>query len=80
MRSRSRGVLGVLLVVGLAATGCVSMPSGGPVASYPVTQGTAAQNQPYVQIQPQPPGADWTPEQIVEGFLTASASWGSYKR
>ena len=54
------------------------MPSGGPVASYPVTQGTAAQNQPYVQIQPQQPGANWTPQQIVEGFLTASASWGSY--
>lgn len=72
------GVLAVLLVAGLAATGCVSMPSGGPVASYPVTQGTAAQNQPYVQIQPQPPGANWTPQQIIEGFLTASASWGSY--
>ena len=54
------------------------MPTGGPVASYPVTQGTGAQNQPYVQIQPQPPGADWSPEQIVEGFLTASASYGSY--
>jgi hypothetical protein len=72
------GVLAALLVAGLAATGCVSMPSGGPVASYPVTQGTAAQNQPYVQIQPKPPGANWTPEAIVEGFLTASASWGSY--
>jgi hypothetical protein len=72
------GVLAVLLVAGLAATGCVSVPSGGPVASYPVTQGTAAQNQPYVQIQPQQPGANWTPQQIVEGFLTASASWGSY--
>ncbi|MGH3283063.1 MAG: hypothetical protein ACRDNW_28585 [Trebonia sp.] len=65
MRSRSRGVLGVLLVVGLAATGCVSMPSGGPVASYPVTQGTAAQNQPFVQIQPQEPSAGWNPQEIV---------------
>lgn len=54
------------------------MPSGGPVTSYPVTQGTAAQNQQYVQLQPQQPGPNWTPQQIVEGFLNASASWGSY--
>ena len=69
--------LGALVAAALAATGCVSMPSGGPVFSYPVTQGTAAQNQPYVQIQPQQPGANWTPKQIVQGFLTASASYGN---
>ena len=54
------------------------MPTGGPVFSYPVTQGTDAQNQPSVQIQPQPPGPGWTPEQIVQGFLTASANFGDY--
>jgi hypothetical protein len=54
------------------------MPTGGPVLAYPVTQGTDAQNQPYLQIQPQPPGAGWTPEQIVQGFLTASANFGNY--
>lgn len=67
-----------LLVAALAATGCVSMPTGGPVTPYPVTQGTQAQNQPYVQIQPQQPGRNWTPTQIVEGFLTASASYVNY--
>jgi hypothetical protein len=72
--------LAALLVAALAATGCVSVPTGGPVISYPVTQGTAAQNQPYVQIQPQPPGAGWNPKQIVEGFLTASASYGTYSQ
>ena len=56
--------LAALLVAALAATGCVSMPSGGAVRSYPVTQGTAAQNQPYVQIKPPPPGANWAPSQI----------------
>ena len=71
-----RGLL-VALAAALAATGCVSMPTGGPVASYPVTQGPGAQNQPYVQIVPNPPGANWKPEQIVQGFLTASASFGS---
>jgi hypothetical protein len=70
--------LAALVVAALAATGCVSMPSGGPVLSYPVTQGTDAQNQPFVQIQPQPPGNGWSPSQIVQGFLTASANYGSY--
>ena len=62
IRSRpALAALAALLVAALAATGCVSVPTGGPVVSYPVTQGTAAQNQPYVQIQPQPPGAGWQP-------------------
>jgi Lipoprotein LpqB beta-propeller domain/Sporulation and spore germination len=79
--TRSRPLLtalAALVVAALAATGCVSMPSGGPVLSYPVTQGTDAQNQPFVQIQPQPPGNGWSPSQIVQGFLTASANWGTY--
>ncbi|HEX7164402.1 MAG TPA: LpqB family beta-propeller domain-containing protein [Trebonia sp.] len=70
--------LAALVVAALAATGCVSMPSGGPVLSYPVTQGTDAPSQPFVQIQPQPPGNGWSPSQIVQGFLTASANFGSY--
>jgi hypothetical protein len=70
--------LTALLFAALAATGCVSMPSGGPVLSYPVTQGATAQNQPYVQIQPQPPRAGWSPSEIVQGFLTASANFGNY--
>ena len=70
--------LGALLIAALSVTGCVSMPTGGPVQSYPVTQGTDAQSQQYMQIQPQPPGSGWNPQQIVEGFLTASASFGNY--
>jgi len=64
------------LLAALVAAGCVSVPTGGPVQSYPVTQGTDAQNQNYVQIVPQPPGAGWSPQDIVQGFLTASASFG----
>lgn len=70
--------LAALLFTVLTAAGCVSMPSGGPVQSYPMTQGTSAQNQPYVQLQPQSPGPGWNPQQIVEGFLAASASFGNY--
>lgn len=63
--------------VALSVTGCLSMPSGGPVLSYPVTQGPGAQSQRYVQMIPRPPGAGWTPTQIVRGFLTASASFAN---
>jgi Lipoprotein LpqB beta-propeller domain/Sporulation and spore germination len=65
------------LAAALSAAGCVSMPSGGPVVSYSVTQGAESQDQPFVQIVPKPPGAGWTPSQIVQGFLTASASFGN---
>jgi len=78
-RTRSRlAVLAALVTVALSVAGCVSMPTAGPVQSYPVTQAAEAQNQLYVQIQPQPPRPDWNPQQIVQGFLTASASFGSY--
>jgi len=76
----SRPVLAALaaLLIALSAAGCVSIQTGGPVAAFPVTQGPDAQNQPYVQIVPQPPGAGWSPQHIVEGFLTASASIGTH--
>lgn len=67
-----------LAAAALTVSGCVSMPTAGPVQSYPVTQAAEAQNQLYVQIQPQSPRKDWNPQQIVQGFLTASASFGSY--
>jgi Lipoprotein LpqB beta-propeller domain/Sporulation and spore germination len=67
--------LGLLLAASLA--GCVSMPSAGPVLSYAVTQGPGGQAQPYYQSIPQSPGRNWTPSQIVQGFLTAAASFGS---
>jgi Lipoprotein LpqB beta-propeller domain/Sporulation and spore germination len=71
-------VLAVLaaLAVAVFAGGCVSMPSGGPVLSYSVTQGPGAQSQAFLQMYVGPPGNGWTPEEIVTGFLTASASFG----
>jgi lipoprotein LpqB-like beta-propeller protein/sporulation and spore germination protein len=72
--SRFRYAAGGLLLMACLA-GCVSMPNGGPVQSYPVTQGAGAQSQRYLQIIPDPPGAGWSPSEIVRGFLTASASF-----
>jgi hypothetical protein len=67
--------LGLLLAA--TVTGCVSIPSGGAVQSYTVTQGPGGQSQPYPQIFPQAPQDNWTPDQVVFGFLTASASGGN---
>jgi hypothetical protein len=77
-RHWSRPVLAVAaaLAAALTVAGCVSMPSAGPVASYPVTQGTSAQAQPNVQFVAGPPQPGWNPAQVVEGFLSASGSFG----
>lgn len=66
---------GVFLAALLA--GCISVPTGGPVLSYTVTQGPGGQSQPYPQTHAQPPRAGWEPDEIVQGFLTASASFGA---
>jgi WD40 repeat protein len=65
------------LAAALSVAGCVSIPSAGPVQTYPVTQGTDAQAQPYAQEYSGPPQPGWPPQAIVEGFLTASASVGN---
>jgi hypothetical protein len=72
-----RAVTALIGTVGLslAASGCVSIPSGGPVQSYPVSQSANAQNQNINQISPQPPRLGASPSEIVQGFLTASASF-----
>jgi len=80
--SRLRGAAAVAFVVALLAllAGCISEPSGGPVISYSMTQGPGGQSQPLPQIIAQPPAAGWTPEQIVSGFLAASASFAGGQR
>ena len=67
-------------VLSLAVAGCVSMPSGGPVQSYQITQGANEQAQGYLQFVPPSPDPGWTPAQVVQGFLTASASFVGQQR
>jgi hypothetical protein len=75
-----RAALAALAAVAaaLALSGCVSMASGGPVMSYPVTQGASGQPQSLPQIFPPGPGDGWTAQQIVTGFLTASAASAAF--
>ncbi len=80
MGSRARRPLIALLAAvaaALAVTGCVSMPSAGPVLSYPVTQETGGQNGQNMQLIVQPPGNRWNPQAIVNGFLLAAAAFGN---
>jgi hypothetical protein len=71
-----RPLLAVLAVVtvALAVTGCVSIPNAGPVLSYPVTEQTGGQNGQNLQFTAQLPGTGWSPQQIVSGFLIATAA------
>jgi hypothetical protein len=64
-----------LLAAGLVAvgSGCATAPVGGSVQSLP-----GGNNEPQAFVQPLPPpgpGPNWTAEQVVRGFIHASASF-----
>ena len=66
------------VAAGLACTvlgGCATLPTRGqalPVKEPPTGSG---QGTDFPQLIPAPPGKDWSPEQIVSGFLVASGSF-----
>jgi hypothetical protein len=80
--SARRALAALLVAVGLsvATAGCVSMPGGGPVLPYPVTQGADPQNQNYYQPVPSPPPQNASPSEIVAGFLAAGASFAGQQQ
>jgi hypothetical protein len=80
--SRARAALAplVALVAALAVAGCVSVPSAGPVLSYPLVQQTSAQNGQNLEVIAAAPGDNWTPSAIVTGFLTAAAAIGDQQQ
>jgi Lipoprotein LpqB beta-propeller domain/Sporulation and spore germination len=65
-----------LLAAG-ALAGCAEVPSSGPVQNAGSGQSGVSQEQDYSQPIPVGPDPGWTPTQIVEGFLAASASFAS---
>jgi hypothetical protein len=80
--SRARAAVAALvaLAAALAVAGCVSVPSAGPVLSYPLAQQTSAQNGQNLQVIAAGPGNNWTPNAIVTGFLTAAAAIGDQQQ
>lgn len=61
-------------VLAMLVTGCVTVPTSGHVQAVNVTQGNAGGGQ-YLQPIPVPPGRNWSPKEIVSGFLAANASF-----
>lgn len=68
-RTRSSSVVVLLVLACLALSGCVGMPTSGPVTETGST-GTQSQDR-AVNINPRRPGAGDPPEAIVRGFLEA---------
>lgn len=77
-RVRRRAASAVLAAAALAATvlaGCATVPTGGPVQDVGAGQSGVSQPQAYAQVIPVGPGPGWDQQQIVAGFLAASASF-----
>lgn len=70
-----RLVLGVVLVVvgALAVTGCAGIPTTGPVLQGAEVGG--ARDDPFIRVIASPPRTGMTPQEVVSGFLHASASF-----
>jgi hypothetical protein len=62
-------------LLALAAAGCATVPTNGPVQQVGVGQNGLSQEQDYSQPIPVGPGFGWDPTDIVSGFLAASASF-----
>lgn len=66
----------VLTAAAISVAGCVGMPNGGAVGAITATpQSTAANGTDFIQPLPAGPYPGEKPAEIVQGFLTASASY-----
>jgi hypothetical protein len=59
----------------LGGAGCANVPTGGQVVSGRPAERAERVDDPYVRLIPVKPRPEWGPEQIVSGFLAASASF-----
>jgi hypothetical protein len=67
----------MIVACAVLVTGCVTVPTSGHVQAVNVTQNNAGGGQYYLQPIPVPPGRNWTPKEIVSGFLAANASFAN---
>ncbi|MEV5576855.1 LpqB family beta-propeller domain-containing protein [Spirillospora sp. NPDC052269] len=59
----------------LGASGCAAMPGGGRVTSVKAQERSEQADESYVRLIPVAPRDNWSPQDIVSGFLAASASF-----
>jgi len=72
---KALSVAAVAAGLALTAAGCAAVPTSGAVQQIGAGQAAGSQEQDYSQPIPVPPGENWTAQQIVSGFLAASASF-----
>jgi hypothetical protein len=73
--TRHRTPAYLIVVAVLVCAGCATVPTGGRVVTGRPTERAEPIDDPYVRMIPVPPGKDWTPDRIVQGFLAASAGF-----
>jgi hypothetical protein len=74
----NRGWLAACAVaVCVAVSSCATLPTSGSIPVKAV-QDNGLQGQSGVQFDPVPPGRNWSPKDIVQGFLAASASFAHH--
>ncbi len=73
--SRWRPSLLAVAACAIAAGGCATVPTSGPPRQIKQPPNDLSQGEDFPQLIPAPPGSNWTPRQIVSGFLVASASF-----
>jgi hypothetical protein len=68
------------LAAGLAASvaGCVGMPNSGSPGTFSATPRDTTQDSDFIGAVPAGPQPDWSPAEIVTGFLNATASFPAY--
>lgn len=80
MASSLRGLrrMCLLAAVVAAVAGCVGMPSNGPAEQFSASPQSSAPDENLTGVVPSGPQPGENPSQIVQGFLTASASYPTY--
>jgi Lipoprotein LpqB beta-propeller domain/Sporulation and spore germination len=68
------------LLTGLAVSvaGCVGMPNSGSPGTFSATPTDTSQDSDFIGTVPAGPGPNWSPNDIVTGFLNATVSYPAY--
>lgn len=68
----------MLTAVAASLAGCVGMPDSGSPGSFGATPQDSTQDSEFIRALPAGPEANWSPSEIVQGFLYAAASYPVY--
>jgi Sporulation and spore germination len=68
----------VVTAVAASVAGCVGMPNSGSPGTFSATPQNTTPDSDFIGAIPAGPEASWSPSQVVEGFLNASASYPVY--